>query len=368
MIKYLELEKITRRHEPALSEAVARVVRSGWYLLGKEVANFEHRFANYCGVKACVGVANGLDALSLIFRAYLEMGVMKEGDEVIVPANTYIASILSVSENRLVPVLVEPDIATLNIDPLQIEKAITPRTRAILVVHLYGQVCQMEQIQAIACKYGLKIVEDCAQSHGACYQGVKCGALGDAAGFSFYPGKNLGALGDGGAVTTSDEQLETVIRRLANYGTARKYVNEYKGLNSRLDEIQAAVLSCKLQQLDQETAVRRAIAQRYGREITHPSLQLPQIKSPEEHVWHIYPVLTEQRDALQSYLLNEGIETLIHYPIPPHRQQAYAEWNHLSFPITEQIHQQILSIPLHPALKEEEVDYIIEKLNGWKKD
>ncbi|MEG1723140.1 MAG: DegT/DnrJ/EryC1/StrS family aminotransferase [Bacteroidales bacterium] len=366
MIKYLELERVTRRHEPELTEAVNRVIRSGWYLLGEEVARFEARFAAYCDALACIGVANGLDALSLIFRAYLEMGTMREADEVIVPANTYIASILAISENRLTPVLVEPDSETFTIDPARIEAAITPRTKAILVVHLYGQVCDMDPIRAIARKYSLKIVEDCAQSHGACYKGVKCGSLGDAAGFSFYPGKNLGALGDGGAVTTSDKELETVIRRLANYGTERKYINTYKGKNSRLDEIQAAVLSCKLERLDEETRIRRQIADRYCRLITNPSLRLPVLKEPQQHVWHIYPVLTPHRDQLQAYLLREGIETLIHYPVPPHKQQAYAEWNQLSFPITERIHKEILSIPLYPALTDAETDRIIEALNNWR--
>lgn len=366
MIKYLDLKQITERYEPALSQAVARVVASGWYLLGNEVKRFEERFAAYCGTNHCIGVANGLDALSLIFRAYIEMGVMQEGDEVIVPANTYIASILALSENRLKPVLVEPDEVRYNIDPQKIEAAITERTRAILVVHLYGQACDMEPIQEIASRYGLKLVEDAAQAHGAYYQGKRCGALGDAAGFSFYPGKNLGALGDGGAVTTSDEELATIVRRIANYGTSRKYINDYKGRNSRLDEIQAAVLSVKLEQLDADTQVRRDIALRYRKEITNPAIRLPKVANEEEHVWHIFPILTEKRDALQVYLREAGIETLIHYPVPPHQQQAYREWNHLEYPISERIHREELSIPLHPALRDEEVTAIIDALNAWQ--
>lgn len=366
MIRYLDLKKITRRYEPALSETVARVVASGWYLLGSEVARFEERFAGYCGTGHCIGVANGLDALSLIFRSYIEMGVMREGDEVIVPANTYIASILAISENRLVPVLVEPDTLRYNIDPEKIEAAVTSRTRAILVVHLYGQTCDMTPICEIASRRGLKIVEDCAQSHGAVYKGTKCGALGDAAGFSFYPGKNLGALGDGGAVTTSDEVLATVIRRIANYGTSRKYINEYKGRNSRLDEIQAATLSLKLEYLDADTRRRRQIALRYRREIVNRAVVLPQVVCEEEHVWHIFPILVEKRDQLQVYLRDAGVETLIHYPVPPHLQQAYREWNELSFPITERIHREELSIPLHPALTDEEVTTVINALNSWQ--
>lgn len=366
MIRYLDLKKITSRYEPALSQAVARVVASGWYLLGKEVARFEERFAEYCGARHCIGVANGLDALSLIFRSYIEMGVMQEGDEVIVAANTYIASILAISENRLVPVLVEPDTLRYNIDPEKAEAAVTPRTRAILVVHLYGQTCDMTPIREIASRRGLKIVEDCAQSHGAVYKGTRCGALGDAAGFSFYPGKNLGALGDGGAVTTSDEVLATVIRRIANYGTSRKYINEYKGRNSRLDEIQAAVLSLKLEYLDADTLRRRQIALRYRREIVNRAIVLPQVVCEEEHVWHIFPILAEKRDQLQTYLHDAGVETLIHYPVPPHFQQAYREWQNLSFPLTERIHREELSIPLHPALTDEEVTTVINVLNSWQ--
>lgn len=366
MIKYLELKKITARYEPDLSQAVRRVIDSGWYLLGGEVAQFEADFAEYCGCRYCIGVANGLDALSLILRSYLEMGILAEGDEVIVPANTYIASILAVSENRLTPVLVEPDPCTFNIDPVQIEAAITSRTRAILVVHLYGRICDMGPIRGLADRYRLKIIEDCAQAHGAAYGNIRCGSLGDAAGFSFYPGKNLGALGDGGAVTTSDELLATVLRRIANYGTAQKYVNEYRGRNSRLDEIQAAVLRCKLIRLDQENQIRRHIASRYCSEIENPRIILPEVSDENSHVWHIFPVLTKGRDRLQAYLYQHGIETLIHYPIPPHKQEAYREWNHLSFPITERIHHEILSIPLHPALEEDEINHIISVMNRWE--
>ncbi|MEG1587518.1 MAG: DegT/DnrJ/EryC1/StrS family aminotransferase [Bacteroidales bacterium] len=368
MIKYLELKKITDRYEPELSLAVQRVVNSGWYLLGEEVRNFESQFAEYCGTRYCIGVANGLDALSLIFRTYLEMGVMEEGDEVIVPANTYIASILAISENRLTPVLVEPDPETLNIDPDRIEEVITPRTKAILVVHLYGRVCEMDPIRVLADTYQLRIVEDCAQSHGVRAGEKRCGSLGDAAGFSFYPGKNLGALGDGGAVTTSDEELATMLRQIANYGTSRKYINTYKGRNSRLDEMQAAILSCKLPCLEQENSIRRKIAQRYRSEVRNTLLRLPAVVKEESHVWHVFPILTPYRDLLQTYLKDRGIETLIHYPIPPHKQAAYPEWSHLSFPITELIHRQILSIPLHPALTDAEIDKIIAALNHFTKD
>ncbi|MGL4293393.1 MAG: DegT/DnrJ/EryC1/StrS family aminotransferase [Bacteroidales bacterium] len=365
MIKYLDLKKISGRYEPALSQAVLRTVQSGWYLLGKEVGLFEARFGEYCESAHCIGVANGLDALWLIFRAYLELGVLQEGDEVIVPANTYIASILAVSENRLNPVLVEPDPATLNIDTERIEAAITPRTKAILTVHLYGRISEMDPITAIAEKYGLKVIEDCAQSHGAKYKGIPCGALGDAAGFSFYPGKNLGALGDAGAVTTSDDTLALTIRRLANYGTSRKYVNTYKGRNSRLDEIQAAVLNCKMDRLDEDTELRRQMASRYCAEIRNDLISLPIPGVKESHVWHIFPVLTSHREALQKYLADKGIETLIHYPVPPHLQEAYREWNDRSYPVSERIHREILSIPLNPSLTDEEVTYIIMMLNGF---
>lgn len=365
MIKYLDLKAITQQYEPGLSDSVRRVISSGWFLLGKEVEDFEHKFATYCGAPYCVGVGNGLDALTLILRAYRLMGVLKEGDQVIVPANTYIASVLSVSENGLEPIPVEPSLQTLNIDPELIEQHITPRTKAILVVHLYGRICPMEPIRRLAKQYGLKVIEDCAQSHGAIYQGVRCGMLGDAAGFSFYPGKNLGALGDGGAVVTADPTLAEMIRKIANYGISRKYVNDYKGRNSRLDEIQAAVLSYKLKSLDADNERRREIASFYFRSIKHPAIRLVPWTNKEEHVFHIFAVLSEKRDELQRYLAGRGIETLIHYPIPIHQQQAYSEWRFRSYPITEQIHREILSIPLNPSVTDEQAYEIVDALNEW---
>ncbi|MEG1617628.1 MAG: DegT/DnrJ/EryC1/StrS family aminotransferase [Bacteroidales bacterium] len=363
MIKYLDLQKINARYEPALSQAALRVVSSGWYLQGSELARFESAFATYCGTAHCVGVGNGLEALTLIFRAWLEMGALCSGDEVIVPANTYIASILAVSENNLVPVLCEPDPATHNIDPKRIEALITPRTKAILAVHLYGRLCDMAAVGEIARKHRLKVVEDCAQSHGAAHAGIRCGNLGDAAGFSFYPGKNLGALGDAGAVTTSDPRLAETVRQLGNYGSQKKYHNIYKGCNSRLDEMQAALLHCKLAYLDADNRKRIAIAERYASEIRNPRVLLPAPAVQGEHVYHIYPVRIVAREEARMKLSAAGIETLIHYPIPPHRQKAYAEWNSRTYPLTEQLAAEELSLPLHPALDEEEVTRIIEELN-----
>ncbi len=366
-IDYLPLKAINQHYEPALSEAIHEVVASGWYLLGTRVRQFEQAFAAYCQSKHCVGVANGLDALTLIFRAFMELGMLQEGDEVIVPANTYIASVLAVTANGLTAVPVEPSMQTYNIDIDQIEAAITPRTKAILVVHLYGRVCEMDAVMALARRRGLKVVEDCAQSHGTSFQGKRCGAWGDAAGFSFYPGKNLGALGDGGVVTTSDDVLAQTIRCLANYGSSEKYVNQYKGVNSRLDELQAAALLVKLPHLDADTLRRQQIAQAYLQGINHPAIVLPQaVNDKAEHVYHIFPILTAKREALQAYLRSQGIATLIHYPIAIHKQQAFAEWAALSLPLTEQIHAQELSLPLHPLLRDEEVAYIIEVLNAWE--
>lgn len=366
MISYLDLKQINDSFEPELSDTVTRVVRSGWYLLGEEVRNFERKFADYCGVSYCVGTGNGLDALTLIFMAYVSMGRMQKGDEVIVPANTYIASILAVLRAGLTPVFCEPHPDTCNIDPDRIEKLITVRTKAIMAVHLYGRVCEMDSINEIARKHGLKVVEDCAQSHGVLYKKEKrAGALGDAAGFSFYPGKNLGALGDGGAVTTQDEKLAAKVRALANYGSAVKYVNIHKGINSRLDELQAAVLSLKLNRLDEDNDKRRKIAERYINEIHHPEISLPCVEDFSSHVFHIFPVFTIRRETLQLYLKNNGIQTLIHYPIPPHRQEALKEYGNLSLPITERIHAEELSIPISPLFTKEEVDYIIETINSF---
>ena len=365
MIPFLDLKTINAPYMKAFSQAATRVIESGWYILGKEVNAFEDAFAEYCESRYAVGVASGLDALVLIFRAYKEMGVLKEGDEVIVPANTYIASILAVSENGLTPVFVEPDLDTYNLDPQKIEEVITPRTKAILAVHLYGQSANMREIGKIAKKYDLKVVEDGAQAHGARHFGKRVGSLGDAAGFSFYPGKNLGALGDGGAVTTDDLALAETVRILRNYGSGRKYENRYKGLNSRLDEIQAAFLSVKLPYLDANNAKRAEIAKEYLRRIDNEKLVLPVVEEGNEHVWHLFVVRTKERDALQKHLEQRGIATMIHYPIPPHKQDAYREYGGLHLFLTEQIHHEILSIPLHEMLGKKEVEEIISALQDF---
>jgi len=363
MIPFLDLKAINSQYADALKEAAFRVIESGWYVQGEECAAFEEEFAAYCGVKHCVGVANGLDALTLILCAYKEMGVLKEGDEVIVPANTYIASILAISANNLEPVLVEPDISTYNIDPLLIEGKITPRTKAIMAVHLYGQVAAMDEVNTIATKYNLKVIEDSAQAHGAEYNGKKAGSLADAAGFSFYPGKNLGALGDGGAVTTNDDELAEAIRALGNYGSRTKYENLYKGINSRLDEIQAAMLRVKLRYLDDDIRQRREIADYYIDNIQNDNIILP-IQNYTSHVWHLFVIRSEKRDALQKYLMDNGIQTLIHYPVPPHRQCAYNEWHDLQLPITEKIHNEALSLPMSPVQNINDTEMIIKKINS----
>lgn len=366
MIKFLDLEKVTASHGEEINEAVTRVVNSGWYLQGKENEKFEKDFADYIGTDYCVGCANGLDALIWIFRAYVEMGVMKPGDEVIVPANTYIASILAISENGLVPVLVEPDINTYQIDPEKIEAAITPRTKAILIVHLYGQCAYTEKIGELCKKYNLKLIEDNAQAHGCRFDGKRTGSLGDAAGHSFYPGKNLGALGDAGAVTTNDEELAKVIRAVANYGSAKKYVFKYTGRNSRLDEIQAAVLDVKLRHLDDDNERRKQIAEMYITGITNPAVITPKVADRDAHVFHIFPIRTEKRDELQKYLTEHGVQTNIHYPIAPHKQECYRDWNSWSFPITEKIHAEELSLPISPVLTDEEVNDVIRVINAWE--
>ena len=364
MIKFLDLQKINLLYQQEIEEKLIQVFRTGWYLMGEEVKNFENNLANYIGAKHAIGVANGLDALRLIFRAYIELGIMKAGEEVIVPANTYIASILALSDNGLVPVLVESDPMTYNIDIDKIEAAITPMTKAILIVHLQGRTVFSEQLKAIAEKHSLKIVEDNAQAIGAEWQGTKTGNLGDAAGFSFYPGKNLGALGDAGAVTTNDDELAKAIRAIANYGSNQKYVNIYKGLNSRLDEIQAAILDVKLKYIDQENEARRKIAKRFISEIKNPKITLPENpQDEEEHVWHVFVIRTKERDALQNYLKEKGIQTIIHYPIPPHKQQAYKEMNDLSFPISEEMHNEVLSLPISSVLTDDEVNEIINVVN-----
>ncbi len=363
MIPFLDLAEINRPYRDALRKAAERVIASGWYILGEEVSRFEHAFADYCGTHHAVGVSSGLSALELIFRAYREMGMMQEGDEVIVPANTYIASILAVSVNDLVLVPVEPDEETMNIDPDRIAAAITERTRAILAVHLYGRSADMPAIREIARRYDLRVVEDGAQAHGAACGGVRVGALGDACGFSFYPGKNLGALGDGGAVTTDDDDLAETVRVLRNYGSERKYYNRCKGENARLDEIQAAFLSCKLPTLDACNARRMEIADYYLSHIDNPAVRLPAKAPHSASVWHLFVVRSGDRERLQAYLAEEGIATMIHYPVPPHRQEAYREWSGMVLPVTERIHREVLSIPLHEQLRDEEVAYISERLN-----
>jgi len=365
MIPFLDLKSINAQYRDDLIEACTNVIDSGWYVNGKSCKHFEEEFAAYCGVRHCIGVANGLDALTLILRAYKEMGVLQDGDEVIVPSNTYIASILAISENNLTPLLVEPDIETYLIDPTKIEDKITSRTKAIMPVHLYGQTCEMDTINHIARNYKLKVIEDSAQSHGAYYHDKRSGNLGDASGFSFYPGKNLGALGDGGAVTTNDQRLADTIRALSNYGSHKKYENLYKGTNSRLDELQAALLSVKLKYLDSETKQRQKIAAYYLTHIQNPHITLPSVTTSRHHVWHLFVIRSADRDRLQEYLQQQGIQTLIHYPIPPHQQKAYIEWNQEHFPISEKIHDEVLSLPISGVQTEEETLAIVKALNNW---
>lgn len=366
MIKFLDLQKITQKDSDELHEAVSRVVDAGWYLQGKENEQFENDYSSYIGTKYTIGCANGLDALILIFRAYIELGVMQPGDEVIVPSNTYIASILAISENGLIPVLVEPSLEMLQIDDTKIEQVITERTKAILIVHLYGQCAYTNKIGDICKKYKLKLVEDNAQAHGCLFHGRKTGSLGDAAGHSFYPGKNLGAFGDAGAVTTDDEEVARIVRAVANYGSHKKYVFKYCGRNSRLDEIHAAVLSVKLKHLDEDTSIRRNIAKYYIENINNPLVVTPVVNDWNAHVFHIFTIRCKERDRLQQYLSDNGIQTIIHYPIPPHKQECYKEWNHLSFPISEQIHAEELSLPISPVMIEEEVDKVVEIVNSFK--
>ncbi len=366
MIKFLDLQKINLAYQDQIEARMLTVFRKGWYLLGEEVAHFEDSLKAYIQVPHVIGVANGLDALRLIFRAYIEMGIMKVGDEVIVPANTYIASVLAISDNGLVPIFCEPNEKTFNLDLEHIEKHVSSRTKAILLVHLYGRVAFSDELVQFAAQKNLKVVEDNAQAIGASWNGIKTGALGDAAGFSFYPGKNLGALGDGGAVSCKDESLAKTIRAIANYGSNQKYVNIYKGLNSRLDEIQAAVLDEKLQFLDQDNARRTEIAQYYSNHIKNELITLPQHPlNNEEHVWHLYVIRTKNRERFQQHLTDCSVQTLIHYPIPPHKQVAYKEYNHLVFPITESIHEEVLSLPISPVLLDAEVTTIVDALNNF---
>ena len=364
-VPFLSLKDVTEKYKDEIHEAALRVIDSGWYLQGKENEKFESDYANYIGTKYCVGCANGLDALIWIFRAYIELGVMKPGDEVIVPANTYIATILAITENGLVPVLVEPSIETYQINDKLIEEKITSKTKAICIVHLYGRCAYTNKIGELCKKYNLKLVEDNAQAHGCKFNGIKTGALGDAAGHSFYPGKNLGALGDAGAVTTSDESLANAIRSLANYGSAKKYVFKYTGRNSRLDEIQAAILDVKLKHLDEDVALRKEVAKKYIEGIKNPKIVLPKITNWDQHVFHLFPVLCEQRDELQKYLESNGIGTNIHYPIPPHKQECYQEWNSISLPVTEKIHAQELSLPMSPCLNNQQIQRVIDTLNKF---
>lgn len=371
MIPFLDLKNINAQYAEELKQAASRVIDSGWYLMGEELKRFESELADFVGAKHAIGVANGLDALRLILRAYIEMGVMQPGDEVIVPANTYIASVLAITDNGLVPVLVEPDPISYNIDASEIEKHLTTKTKAIMVVHLYGQVAWSEELHALSKKHNLKVIEDNAQAIGASWNGIRTGNLGDAAGFSFYPGKNLGALGDSGAVTTNDSELAELVRAFGNYGSRVKYQNEFQGLNSRMDEIQAAFLRVKLAYIDEENHRRDAVAQTYKSQIKNPLIQLPEVLGVPNpigalsHVWHLFVIRTKKRDALQQYLNDNGVQTVIHYPIPPHKQKAYSNMNHLSFPLTELIHEEVLSLPISPVFSEQEVTKVIQIVNHY---
>ncbi|HBH9359399.1 TPA: DegT/DnrJ/EryC1/StrS family aminotransferase, partial [Escherichia coli] len=365
MINFLDLKSINNQYQQELKDACARVIDSGWYIMGKELESFEQNFSDYCGAKYTVGVANGLDALTLVLRAWKELGKLKTGDEVIVQANTYIASVLAITENDLVPVFVEPDTNTYNLSIEGIKSAITDKTKVILPVHLYGQISPMPEIMAIAQQHGLLVLEDCAQSHGASIEGKKAGNWGDAAGFSFYPGKNLGALGDAGAITTNDDELAKTLQALRNYGSHQKYLNLYQGVNSRLDEIQAAMLNVKLKYLDNETLIRQKVALTYLENLNNPLIKLPLTaheyrNNQQSHVWHLFVIATKYRELLQEYLASNGIQTLVHYPTPPHKQKAYKNWNKIALPITEDIHNQVLSLPISSTLTAEQINFIID--------
>ena len=380
MVSFLDLKKVNLQYADELEEAARRVINSGWYVLGEEVTRFEQHYARYIGTDHCIGVGNGLDALTLIYRAYIEMGVMQPGDEVIVPANTFIASILAITENNLKPMLVEPKIDTLEIDDECIEKAITKRTKSLLLVHLFGRCAYTERVGRICRKHGLKLVEDNAQAHGCRYlapasegEGIRTGALGDAAGHSFYPGKNLGALGDGGAVTTNDGQLADIVRALANYGSCKKYVFRYEGRNSRLDELQAALLDVKLKHLDEDNARRQRVADYYYENIVNREIGLPERLPHTSNVYHLFPILCRRRDDLQAYLMKNGVQTLIHYPIPPHLQGCFREdkllapfaGNEAALPVTCQIHREELSLPISPVMASEDATFVADCLNRW---
>jgi dTDP-4-amino-4,6-dideoxygalactose transaminase len=365
-VDFLDLQSVNKRYEKELKEACARVIDSGWYIAGNELNLFEKEFASWCGVKHCIGVANGLDALILTIRAWKILGLLKEGDEILVPANTYIATVLAISENGLTPVFIEPDINTFNISVDEIKKNKTSRTKAIIAVHLYGRICQMDEIMDYANENGLLVLEDSAQAHGASIDGKRAGNWGHASGFSFYPGKNLGALGDAGAITTNNDELEEVLRALRNYGSHKKYENIYKGVNSRLDEIQAAMLRVKLNFLDSDTSIRQDIAKKYISGINNPLIQLPCNEIEEQSVWHLFVIKTKHRRLLSDFLSSEGISSLIHYPIPPHKQMAYTEYNHFNFPLTESIHRDVLSLPIDPTMTNEQIEFVIQKINEFK--
>ena len=366
-IPFLDLKKINSQYEDEMIDAVKKVFDNGWYIRGVECELFEKEFASYCGSKYCIGVANGLDALVLIIRAYKVMGLLKDGDEVIVPANTYIASVLAITENNLIPVLIEPDEKSFNLSASNILDHINPKTKAVLAVHLYGQLADIERLAQICNEHKLLLIEDAAQAHGAERSGLKAGNFGHAAGFSFYPGKNLGAIGDAGAITTNDSALAELVRQLGNYGSEKKYYNSHQGVNSRLDELQAAMLRVKLQYLDNETKIRRDIALKYNSEISNQTIRVPQWDVVEkDHVFHLYIIRTNYRNELQHYLNNNGIQTVIHYPIPPHKQQAYSDFNNLKLPITESIHEQVLSLPLSPVMTPKDVSTVIYHLNEFK--
>lgn len=365
MIKFLDLQKINAQYEQELKIAANRVIDSGWYLMGKEIETFEQSYATFCNVKFALGVANGLDALRLIFKGYIELGMMTKGDEVIVPANTYIASVLAITDNDLIPVFVEPNLETYNLDSNKIEAAITDKTKAILTVHLYGQNSIDDQMLQICSKHNLKLIEDGAQSHGAKWDDKISGGIGDAAGHSFYPGKNLGALGDAGAVTTNDKDLARIISASRNYGSEKKYENIYKGLNSRLDEIQAAFLNVKLKYIQDDIDNRRKVASYYLSNINNKKIILPTVIEEEGHVWHLFVIRTKNRDSLKDYLINKGIQTIIHYPIPPHKQVAYSEFNGLEFPITESVHAEVLSLPIYNGLDLNDIKFIVKSLNKY---
>ena len=365
MVKLLDLQKITAMHRDEYDMAIRSVLDAGWFLQGNANQQFESDYAHYIGTRHCVAVANGLDALKLIIRGYKELGVFHDGDEIIVPANTYIATILAITDNNLVPVLVEPTWEHLEMEIDKVEEAITPKTRGVMTVHLYGRIAYNDKLSAICKSHGLKLMEDCAQSHGCEWNGRKTGALGDAAAHSFYPGKNLGAFGDAGAVTTDDEELATVIRALANYGSQKKYVFRYVGMNSRMSEIDAAVLDIKLKYLDEDNKKRQQLADYYYTHISNPLITLPKRIADDNNVYHQFPIFCERRDELQAYLSEYGIQTLIHYPIPPHKQECYRQWNSRLYPITEKIHAQELSIPMNQSITEDEATEVVERLNSF---